>query len=266
MIRGRSYHPGSGPTSALSAISATCRSGASFALWSVWERSTTEMRLMRLVRPAMVASVLAFATPVFAQTGGYGSTQSGSAVTTTDIQRLQDQVYDAGNEVSRLRSRDAALADRLQPQVDDLRDEVIYLQVKMRKEGIVSRSEYNDVRSRVDSIRSQTRAQSSSSSSNAQGSGNWSNGSNSGSGSGSGYGSGSSGSTGYGPPARRAAMPVSMAAPTIPRARPHRAVTRSRPARKSTSASSANSAPRRRRSRIVSSRPRWWISTRGTTC
>jgi hypothetical protein len=147
------------------------------------------MRLMSFVRPAVVASALAFATPVFAQSGNYGSAQSGSAVTSTDIQRLQDQVYDAGNEVSRLRSHDAALADRLQSQVDDLRDEVIYLRVKMRKEGSVSRSEYNDVRSRVDSIRSQTRTDSASSSSNRQGSG---------SGSGSGYGSGSSGSSGYG--------------------------------------------------------------------
>ena len=33
-----------------------------------------------------------------------------STVTPTDIQRLQDQVYDASNEVSRLRSRDQALA------------------------------------------------------------------------------------------------------------------------------------------------------------
>jgi len=146
------------------------------------------MRLMSFVRPAVVASALAFATPVFAQSGNYGSAQSGSAVTSTDIQRLQDQVYDAGNEVSRLRSHDAALADRLQSQVDDLRDEVIYLRVKMRKEGSVSRSEYNDVRSRVDSIRSQARTDSASSS-NRQGSG---------SGSGSGYGSGSSGSSGYG--------------------------------------------------------------------
>jgi len=143
---------------------------------------------MTFVRPAIVASALAFATPAFAQSGSYGSTQSGSAVTSTDIQRLQDQVYDAGNEVSRLRSRDATLADRLQPQVDDLRDEVIYLRVKMRKEGTVSRSEYNDVRTRVDSIRSQARTDSSTA---HQGSGNWSNGSNSGSGSGS-------GSSGYG--------------------------------------------------------------------
>ena len=148
------------------------------------------MRLMSFVRPAIVASALAFATPVFAQSGGYGSTQSGSAVTSTDIQRLQDQVYDASNEVSRLRNRDAALADRLQSQIDDLRDEVIYLRVKMRKEGSVSRNEYNDVRTQIDSIRSQARTDSSSS--GRQGSGGWSSGSNSGSGSGSsGYGSSS---------------------------------------------------------------------------
>jgi hypothetical protein len=133
-----------------------------------------------------VASALAFATPAFAQSGGYGSAQSGSAVTSTDIQRLQDQVYDAGNELSRLRSRDASLADRLQPQLDDLRDEVIYLRVKMRKEGSVSRNEYNDVRSRVESIRSQTRTDSSA----GQGAGSWNAGSTGGSGS-TGYGSGS---------------------------------------------------------------------------
>ena len=140
------------------------------------------MRLMSLVRPAIVASALAFATPAFAQSGGYGSAQSSAAVTSTDIQRLQDQVYDAGNELSRLRSRDASLADRLQPQLDDLRDEVIYLRVKLRKEGSVSRNEYNDVRSQIDNIRSQARTDSSSSA--RQGSGNW--------------GTGSSGSSGYG--------------------------------------------------------------------
>ena len=59
----------------------------------------------------------------------------GGAVTTGDIQRLQDDVYDAGSDLSRLRGRDAALADRLQDDLDELRDEVIYLKVKLRKEG-----------------------------------------------------------------------------------------------------------------------------------
>src|SRR5260221_307403 len=79
-------------------------------------------------------------------------------VTPTDIQRLQDQVYDASNEVSRLRSRDQARADELQTQIDDVRDEVIYLRVKLRLEGSVSRSVYNDVRNHVDAVRSEARA------------------------------------------------------------------------------------------------------------
>jgi hypothetical protein len=135
------------------------------------------MRLMRLIRPAAFLAALAVAAPIYAQN-----------VTTTDIQRLQDQVYDAGNEVSRLRSRDQNLADRLQSQLDDARDEVIYLKVKMRKEGSVSRNDYADVRSRIDSIRSEARADGA-----RQGSGSWSGGGSSTGGGTSGYGTGTAG-------------------------------------------------------------------------
>jgi len=76
-------------------------------------------------------------------------------VTANDIQRLQDQVYQAGTEVGRLRSTDSTLASRLESDLDDLRDEVVYLKVKMRKEGSVSRSEYSDLRDRVQELRSQ---------------------------------------------------------------------------------------------------------------
>ena len=55
-----------------------------------------------------------------------------------DIQRLQDSVFQAGSDVQQLRSRDAARAAQLQSQLDDLRDEVIYLKVKLRKEGIAA--------------------------------------------------------------------------------------------------------------------------------
>src|SRR5262249_763479 len=81
-------------------------------------------------------------------------------------------------------------------QLDDLRDEVIYLRVKLRKEGSVSRNDYNDVRSRVDTVRSQARVDVPASRDTArQGSGTWSDtGSGSGSGSGAGNGTGTSGS------------------------------------------------------------------------
>src|SRR6185436_2041378 len=117
-----------------------------------FRRSNRQMTVYSILRPATVVLALAIASPAVAQSGGYGSSQSGASVTSADIQRLQDQVYDTGNEVSRLRSRDQSLADRLSSQLDDLRDEVVYLKVKMRKEGSVTRSDYNDVRSRVESV------------------------------------------------------------------------------------------------------------------
>jgi len=115
-----------------------------------------------LMRLSPAALVLLLAIPAGAQTT-YGSSQA--TVTSTDIQRLQDQVYEAGTDISRMRSRDAASADRLQSQLDDARDEVVYLKVKMRKEGSVSRNDYNDVRDRIQNIRSQARGEAASGSS-----------------------------------------------------------------------------------------------------
>jgi hypothetical protein len=95
---------------------------------------------------ATIALCLSLARPAAAQ-----------SVTASDIQRLQDQVYDAGNDVSRMRgSQDNS--SRLQGEIDDLRDEVVYLKVKLRKEGSVSRSEYTDLENRIHDVRSQARA------------------------------------------------------------------------------------------------------------
>jgi hypothetical protein len=107
---------------------------------------------------ASAALLLALAMPAAAQTPP-GSAAAQSSVAPADIQRLSDLAYDVGNEISRLRSRDQSLADRLEPQLDDLRDEVVYLRVKLRKDGSVSRGEYNDVRSRIDALRSQARGE-----------------------------------------------------------------------------------------------------------
>ena len=79
------------------------------------------------------------------------------SVTTPDIQRLQDTIYDAGRDIAQVRARDAALAAQLQGELDDARDEAIYLKVKLRKREPIAYSEYADVRDRVDNIRSRTR-------------------------------------------------------------------------------------------------------------
>lgn len=132
------------------------------------------MTLMSIIRPAVL--VLMLAAPAAAQSGERNAGPSQTAVTAADIQRLQDQVYDASNEISRLRSRDQGTADRLQARLDDLRDEVTYLRVKMRKDGTIGRDEYSDVRSRIESVRTETREDARQPSSDVhQGNSTWSN-------------------------------------------------------------------------------------------
>jgi hypothetical protein len=112
-------------------------------------------------------------------------------VTSADIQRLQDDVYQASSDLSRLRSSDSN-AVRLQSELDDLRDEVVYLKVRLRKEGNVPRSEYLDIRDRVAALRSQARGDRSDSNTSGERRGTWQPpaGSSSGSGSSSGVYSG----------------------------------------------------------------------------
>jgi uncharacterized protein YihD (DUF1040 family) len=94
----------------------------------------------------IAAAVLLAPMPTLAQ----------AQLTAADIQRLQDSVFDATQDISRLRQRDARLAEGLERELDDLRDEVIYLKVKMRKSG-ATRVEYSDLRDRIDRLRSQAR-------------------------------------------------------------------------------------------------------------
>ena len=94
----------------------------------------------------VAALMLAFAMPAAAQT-----------VTATDIQRLQDQVYEASRDLTRLGGNTDAMG-RLQTELDDVRDEVAYLKVKLRREGSVNRNEFNDVQRRVQDLRSRARA------------------------------------------------------------------------------------------------------------
>ena len=103
-------------------------------------------RIQQVALAALVAAALA--APAVAQ-------QNYSQVTQADIQRLQDSVFQAGSDVQQLKGRDASRAAQLQTQLDDLRDEVIYLKVKLRKEGSLQRSEYAGVRDRLDDLRSQ---------------------------------------------------------------------------------------------------------------
>lgn len=102
------------------------------------------------IRTAIAATVIAMAGTAAAQ----------QSVSSADIERLQDQVYQAGSDVGRLRLTDARMASRLETELDDLRDEVVYLKVKMRKDGTVNRSEYSELRDRLQDLRSRARGDS----------------------------------------------------------------------------------------------------------
>jgi hypothetical protein len=103
------------------------------------------------LRASISAVLLAVASAASAQ----------QSVSSSDIQRLQDQVYQAGSEVARMRATDSSQAARLETELDDLREEVVYLKVKLRRDGTVSRSEYADLRDRIQTLRSRARGESS---------------------------------------------------------------------------------------------------------
>jgi len=101
--------------------------------------------------------MLSLVLAVLGLAGGAQAAQSG--VTSNDIERLQDGIYDASRDVTQLRSRDATLASELQTQLDDLRDEVTALRVKVRKNEPTSRSDYSDLRDRIDRVRARARGE-----------------------------------------------------------------------------------------------------------
>jgi TolA-binding protein len=102
-------------------------------------------RQLLVVLLAVMAFVAVAARPAPAQVQ--------STVSNADVQRLQDSVFTIGSDLSRLRGRDPQMAAQLQDELDDLREEVIYLKVRLRKEGTVPRSEYTDLRDRLEDLR-----------------------------------------------------------------------------------------------------------------
>jgi hypothetical protein len=106
------------------------------------------VQLMRFASPLVFALALA---------GSPSSAAAQSAITTTDVQRLQDSIYDASRAVSQLRSRDANAASQLQAELDDVSDEAIYLKVKLRKNEPIARRDYTEVRDHLESISNRAR-------------------------------------------------------------------------------------------------------------
>lgn len=74
-------------------------------------------------------------------------------MTQADVTRLQQSIDQIGSDLVKLRQRDRAAARAMQDELTDLEDEVVYLKVKLRKERVVPRAEYMDVRDRLENLR-----------------------------------------------------------------------------------------------------------------
>ncbi len=103
----------------------------------------TLTQVLRLVAATFVVLTTA-GRPVLAQTN----------LTTADIQRLQDAIADASRDVAQAQG---ASGTSLNAALDDARDETIYLKVKLRKGETIPRTQYFDLRDRIDDIRSKAR-------------------------------------------------------------------------------------------------------------
>lgn len=101
-----------------------------------------------------LTAVLTFAVLLM---GSASIVSAQNAVTTADIQRLEDSIDDASRDVAQARTRDARLGSDLEEQLNDARDEATYLKVKLRRNEPVARSEYSSLRNRVEDIRSEAR-------------------------------------------------------------------------------------------------------------
>jgi len=86
--------------------------------------------------------------------------QCRSSITTADIQRLQDGIHDAQREIAQLRTRDSSYAAQLESELDDAREDAIYLKVKLRRNEPIATVEFGEVRDRIENIRSRARGDS----------------------------------------------------------------------------------------------------------
>ena len=81
-------------------------------------------------------------------------------VTAADLTRLDSAVQEIERQVVALQKTDATLAADVDRSLADLRDEVGYLKVKLRREGSVTRTEYSNLRDKLETLRLRSLGQS----------------------------------------------------------------------------------------------------------
>lgn len=83
---------------------------------------------------------------------GAGQVWAQAAVTEADLKRLETSASDIGHASGMLAKTDPTEAAEVDRQLELLKEEIVYLRVKLRRGG-VTRSEYADVRDRLETLR-----------------------------------------------------------------------------------------------------------------
>ena len=86
-------------------------------------------------------------------------TTTQAAVVAADISRLETTAASISQQVGVLKTSDPTLAGDVERSLADLADDITYLRVKMRREGSVTRDEYNGVRDRLETLRVKAQGQ-----------------------------------------------------------------------------------------------------------
>jgi hypothetical protein len=105
---------------------------------------------MRILRQLTFALILvALAAPGWAQ----------AVVSLADISRLETTAGDIERLIASVERTDPTLAAEAKKTLVDLRDDITYLRVKLRRDGAVSRDDYADVRDRLDGLSRKVRGE-----------------------------------------------------------------------------------------------------------
>lgn len=110
-------------------------------------------------RMKTVAAVLAVLGGLAVSAPARAQAQTQGPVTGDDIARLETTASQIDTQVTSLRKTDPTLATEVAKKLADLKDEIAYLKVKLRRDGSVGRAEYQDVRDRLDSLRIRARGE-----------------------------------------------------------------------------------------------------------
>lgn len=99
---------------------------------------------MRTLRIVVVAVAVALA--------GVGTAWAQAATSEADINRLEASASEVARLMTQLKTTDPTRAADVEKQLTTLREEIVYLRVKLRRDG-VTRAEYADVRDRLETLR-----------------------------------------------------------------------------------------------------------------